>query len=84
MIDVAKFFLWNVVIGSLLLIFDAYLLIKFFITLALLIVFTLIQVVKIIVGMVYLVKYKCITAKKNKIDRETPFATAQDDPLVPH
>ena len=74
MIDVAKFFLWNVILGVLFIVFDSYLIIKFFITLILLMIFTLVQVIKIIVGMIYLIKYKCITAKKNKVDRETPFA----------
>ena len=78
MIDVVKFFLWNTIIGSLFIVFDEYLLIKFFVTLFLLILFTLIQVIKIIIGMVYLVKYKCITAKKNKVDRETRFANVNE------
>jgi len=79
MIDVAKFFFWNIIIGSLFIVFDSYLLIKFLVTLGLLILFTAIQAVKIIIGIVYMVKYKCITAKKNKIDRETPFASADNE-----
>lgn len=69
LIDVAKFFFWNIIVGSLFIIFDSYLLIKFLVTLGLLMLFTAIQAVKIIIGIVYLVKYKCITAKKNKKDR---------------
>ncbi len=65
MIDVAKFFIWNIIVGVLFIVFDGYLLIKFFVTLILLILFTTIQAVKIIIGVSYLIKYKCITAKKN-------------------
>ena len=78
MIDVAKFFLWNVVLGTLFIVFDSYLIIKFFVTLILLMLFTFIQVIKIIIGMCYIIKYKCITAKKNKADRETPLAHIKD------
>lgn len=78
MIDVAKFFFWNIVVGTLFIVFDAYLLIKFFVTLALLMLFILVQIIKIIIGVIYLVKYKCITAKKNEADRETPFANDKD------
>lgn len=69
MIDVAKFFFWNIIVGTLFIVFDSFLLIKFFVTLGLLILFTAIQAIKMIIGMCYLVKYKCITAKKNAIDR---------------
>ena len=69
MLDVAKFFFWNCILGTLFIVFDEYLLIKFFVMLCLLILFTFIQVIKIVIGMAYLIKYKCITAKKNKVDR---------------
>ena len=78
MIDVAKFFLWNVILGALFIVFDSYLLIKFFITLILLMLFTSIQLIKILIGLCYIIKYKCITAKKNKEDRETPLANIKD------
>ena len=78
MIDVAKFFFWNILVGTLFIVFDAYLIIKFFVTLSLLMIFILVQIIKIIIGIVYLVKYKCITAKKNKVDRETPIAMETD------
>ncbi len=80
MMDVAKFFFWNIIIGSLFIVFDSYLLIKFLVTLILLVLFTLIQAIKIIIGIVYLIKYRCITSKKNKVDRETPFSQ-EEDPL---
>ena len=60
MMDVAKFFFWNIIIGSLFIVFDSYLLIKFLVTLILLVLFTLIQAIKIIIGIVYLIKYRCI------------------------
>lgn len=69
MIDVAKFFIWNIIVGTIFLVFDGYIIIKFFITLFLLILFTAIQAVKIIIGVCYLVKYRFITAKKNVVQR---------------
>lgn len=72
MIDVAKFFIWNIIVGVMFIVFDGYLLIKFFVTLILLMLFTSIQAVKIIIGVSYLIKYKCITAKKNEADNITP------------
>lgn len=77
MIDVAKFFIWNIIIGTILLVFDGYIIIKFFITLFLLILFTAIQAVKIIIGVCYLIKYKCITAKKNEVHRADPSEITQ-------
>ena len=79
MIDVAKFFFWNILVGTLFIVFDAYLIIKFFVTLSLLMIFILVQIIKIIIGIVYLVKYKCITAKKNKVDREAPITIGEVD-----
>ncbi len=64
MIDVAKFAFWNVTVGVALIVFDSFLLIKFFITLGLLILFTLILSIKMIIGLTYLIKYKCIISKK--------------------
>ena len=69
MVDVAKFFTWNIIVGTLFIVFDQYLIIKFFVTLCLLMLFILVQLIKIIIGIIYLIKYKCITAKKNKVDR---------------
>ena len=40
--------------------------------------FTSIQLIKILIGLCYIIKYKCITAKKNKEDRETPLANIKD------
>ena len=68
MIDVAKFFTWNIIIGTVLIIFDSFLIIKFFITLALLVIFTFIQMIKMVIGVSYMIKYKCITAKKNEVN----------------
>lgn len=66
MIDVAKFLFWNLLIGVVLIVFDGYLIIKFFITLSLLCIFTLIQAIKMIIGLVYLIKYKCIISRKQE------------------
>jgi hypothetical protein len=59
MVEVSKYLFWNIIIGAILVSFDKYLLIKFFITLGILAIFNLIQWVKIILGLVYLIKYKC-------------------------
>jgi hypothetical protein len=67
MIDVAKFFIWNIIIGVTLIIFDSFLIIKFFITLSLLVLFTFIQAIKMAIGVSYLIKYKCIIAKQNQV-----------------
>ena len=82
MIDVAKFFIWNIIFGTIFLVFDTYILIKFFITLFLLVLFTAIQAVKIVVGVSYLIKYKCITAKKNEVQVSDPLALAQEEDLL--
>jgi len=68
---VSKFFIWNVIISGLLLSFDSYLLVKFFVTLVLLIVFTLIQSVKMILAVVYLIKYK-IYLIQHPLDKPIP------------
>jgi len=77
MIDVAKFFIWNIIFGTIFLVFDSYILIKFFITLFLLVLFTFIQAIKIIIGVSYLINYKCTTAKKNEVQVSDPLALAQ-------
>lgn len=64
MIDVAKFTFWNVVVGVTLVLFDSYLVIKFFLTLGLLVLFTLILAIKMVIGLGYLIKYKCIISRK--------------------
>jgi hypothetical protein len=64
MIDVAKFAFWNVTVGVTLVMFDSYLIIKFFITLGLLVLFTLILAIKMVIGLGYLIKYKCIISKQ--------------------
>ncbi len=66
MIDVAKFAFWNIIIGAALILFDSFLIIKFFITLGLLVLFTLILAVKMVIGLAYLIKYKCIISKKEE------------------
>ena len=63
MIDVAKFTFWNVSIGVALIVFDGYLIIKFFITLGLLVLFTFILSIKMVIGLCYLIKYKCIISR---------------------
>jgi hypothetical protein len=82
MIDVAKFFIWNIIFGTIFLVFDSYILIKFFITLFLLVLFTFIQAIKIIIGISYLIKYKCITAKKNEVQPSDPMSLAQEEDLL--
>jgi len=77
MIDVAKFLVWNTIVGVTLIIFDSYLIIKFFITLSLLCLFTFIQAVKMLIGIVYLVKYKCIISKA--IKQPTPDEEPKPD-----
>lgn len=67
MIDVAKFLIWNIIIGVTLIIFDGYLIIKFFVTLSLLCLFSFVQAFKMFIGLIYLIKYKCYIEKKNKI-----------------
>jgi hypothetical protein len=79
---VAKFFIWNILFGTIFLVFDAYILIKFFITLFLLILFTAIQAIKIFIGVSYLIKYKCITAKKNEVQMSDPLTLAQEEDLL--
>jgi hypothetical protein len=64
MIEVAKFAFWNVTIGVILILFDSFLLIKFFMTLSLLVIFTLILAIKMVIGLGYLIKYKCIISKQ--------------------
>ena len=64
MIEVAKFLFWNVIIGTALLLFDSFLIIKFFVTLSLLVLFTLVLAVKMIIGLTYLIRYKCIISKQ--------------------
>jgi chitin synthase len=82
MIDVAKFFIWNVLVGVIFIIFDGYLIIKFFLSLILLMLFTFIQAIKIFIGVSYLIKYKFITAKKNQVIRDNPDAPATQDEEV--
>lgn len=83
MIDVAKFAFWNVTVGVALIVFDSFLLIKFFITLGLLILFTLILSIKMIIGLTYLIKYKCIISKKeDKANQQQNVENAvENDPL---
>lgn len=64
MIDVAKFAFWNVIIGVMLILSDSFLLVKFFVTLGLLMLFTLILAIKMVIGLGYLIKYKCIISKQ--------------------
>jgi hypothetical protein len=58
MIDVAKFIVWNMIVGVIMITFDKYLLIKFFLTLGLLILFTFILAIKMFIGVCYLIKYR--------------------------
>lgn len=71
MIDVAKFTFWNITIGVTLILFDSYLIIKFFITLGLLVLFTFILSIKMVIGLSYLIKYKCIISRaENKANND--------------
>jgi hypothetical protein len=60
MIDLGKYFFWNVVLGATLLVFHSIILVKFFMLLTLLFLFSLISIIKWIPGLVYIIKYKCL------------------------
>lgn len=65
MIDVAKFLVWNIIIGVTLIVFDGYLIIKFFALLSMLCLFTFVLAFKMVIGLVYLIKYKWYIEKRN-------------------
>lgn len=58
MIDVAKYFIWNMILAVLLIYLQSILLVKFFITLILLFLFTILSVLKWIPGLIYIIQYK--------------------------
>jgi len=59
MIDVGKYMMWNTFLGVTLILLHGYLLIKFFALLFILSMFTLVQSVKVFLGIIYIIKYKC-------------------------
>lgn len=59
MIEVSKFFIWNVIAAATLLILDQSIVVQYFALLFILSTFTFVQSVKIVFGFIYLVKYKC-------------------------
>jgi cellulose synthase/poly-beta-1,6-N-acetylglucosamine synthase-like glycosyltransferase len=58
MIDVAKYLIWNMILGAILIYLQSILLVKFFVTLILLFMFSVLSVAKWIPGLVYIIKYK--------------------------
>jgi hypothetical protein len=58
MIDVAKYLIWNMIAGVILIYLQSILLVKFFVTLILLFLFSVLSVTKWIPGLVYIIKYK--------------------------
>lgn len=58
MIDVSKFLFWNTVVGFGLLLSQEVLLVKFFMLLLFLTFFSIISLIKIIPGIVYMIRYK--------------------------
>lgn len=67
MIDVAKFFIWNMIVGITLLALQNILLVKFFLLLFLLFFFVILSVVKWIPGFIYVIKYLC-NRRKNPLE----------------
>lgn len=59
LMDVSKYFFWNVVVGVILIILHGYILIKFFAILFLLVIFIIIELVKIVPVLIYTISYKC-------------------------
>ena len=58
MIDVAKYLFWNLAVGVTLLILHSVLLVKFFMLLFLLTLFTILSLIKLIPSTVYIIRYK--------------------------
>jgi hypothetical protein len=59
MIDVGKYMIWNVILGVILIIVHSILLVQFFALLTILTIFTMVNLTKILLGMLYIIKYKC-------------------------
>lgn len=66
MIDVAKYLIWNMIAGVILIYLQSILLVKFFVTLILLFLFTVLSVIKWIPGLVYIIQYK-MNKKENPL-----------------
>lgn len=58
-IHVSKYVFWNIVCGVLLLSFGASYLPRFFITLAIVIIIGVTMLIKVLLGAIYMVKYRC-------------------------
>lgn len=56
---ISKYFFWNAVVSVVLIILHANILIKFFLLLGVLVMFTIIQLIKLIPGIIYTISYKC-------------------------
>lgn len=59
MIDAGKYLVWNGIVGITLLLLHGILLVKFFILLFLLTMFTILSLIKQIPAIVYIIRYKC-------------------------
>jgi hypothetical protein len=59
MIEVSKFFIWNVIAAAVLLLLEKSIVVQYFALLFILGTFTIVQSVKLFFGFIYLVKYKC-------------------------
>ena len=62
MIDLSKYFFWNVAIGASLLVLHGYVLIKFLLLLLLLVFYSLMNLIKWIPGLIYIIQYKCLVS----------------------
>jgi len=58
MIDVAKYLIWNIIVGVLLIFAQSILLVKFFVLLFLLFTFTALSLIKWVPGLIYIIQYK--------------------------
>ncbi len=59
MIYVFKYFFWNAIVAVILVILNGYLLIKFFSLLFFLMLFTIMELAKLIPVLIYTISYKC-------------------------
>jgi hypothetical protein len=57
--NVSKYFIWNSILAITLIILHGYILIKFFALLFLLVVFTIIELIRLIPVLIYTISYKC-------------------------
>lgn len=59
LMDVSKYLVWNALLAVTLIILHGYILIKFFALLFLLVIFTLIELVRLVPVLIYTISYKC-------------------------